>query len=240
MMFDLVMFDLDGTLVATAPETCRAVNDSLCRFGLAPVEVGQVEHWIGEGTRELLVHAVAFACRNSVAATRTSGLLERVVQQFSLCAYPRHCGTFSTPYPHALEVLRALRRRGVKLAMVTNKELRYTQALLQRHGMAALLDTVIGGDSLPTRKPDPAGLLACLQQFEVPAARALFVGDSAIDVAAARNAGVPVWAVTHGYNRGEPIASALPDRLLPDLLPLLEIATDRTAPTETTETSTWQ
>jgi phosphoglycolate phosphatase len=77
-----------------------------------------------------------------------------------------------------------------------------------------LLDGAVCGDTLPTRKPDPAGVLQCLRDFDVPARQALFVGDSAIDVQTARNAGVRVWAVTYGYNMGSPIAEWRPDRLI--------------------------
>jgi phosphoglycolate phosphatase len=85
-----------------------------------------------------------------------------------------------------------------------------------------LLERVVCGDTLPSRKPDPAGVLDCLLAFGVPAARAVFVGDSSVDVATARNAGVAAWAVTHGYNEGKPIAAARPDRLLRGLGGILE------------------
>jgi phosphoglycolate phosphatase len=217
----LVLFDLDGTLVATAPDICDAVNATLEQSGLPPVRQEQVEAWLGQGTRELLAQALAFARETSVAQARRS-------PDFALDAirfddhYQQRCGARSQLYPHVCEVLAELRRRAVKLAVVTNKEERFTRTVLARHGLSALLDRVVSGDSLPARKPDPAGLLACMKAFDVPAARTLFVGDSAIDVAAARNAGVPVWAVTYGYNMGQPIARHAPDRLLADLRPLLD------------------
>ena len=81
-----------------------------------------------------------------------------------------------------------------------------------------------GPDTLPTKKPDPAGVQDCLRAFGVAAQRALFIGDSSIDVATARNAGVAVWALTHGYNMGEPIAAARPDRVLDGLDAIVEVA----------------
>ena len=118
-------------------------------------------------------------------------------------------------------VLEALRARGVKLAVVTNKESRYTATVLDVHRLTPLFDRIVSGDSLPTRKPDPAGILSCLAQFGIPPGRALFVGDSSIDVATARHAGVRVWALTYCYNLGEPIAACAPDRVIADLSALL-------------------
>ncbi len=216
----LVLFDLDGTLVATAPEIQDAVNDTLREFALGSASLAQVEAWIGHGTRELLAQALAAASDASLAAVRSSDSFETVAAVFD-GHYQRRCGTRSHLYPHVREVLGELRQRGVKLAVVTNKESRFTHAVLERHALLPLLDRVISGDSLPARKPDPAGILACMRSFGVPARRTLFIGDSSIDVATARNAGIAVWAVTYGYNMGQPIARHAPERLLSDLRPLL-------------------
>ena len=125
-------------------------------------------------------------------------------------------------YPQVRETLVALRSRGVKLAVVTNKEGRYTATVLNAHQLMPLLDRVVSGDTLPTKKPDPAGIASCLAAFGVTPARALFVGDSSIDVATARNAGVPVWALPYGYNMGQPIAACSPDRIIADCSALLD------------------
>lgn len=217
---DLVMFDLDGTLVATAAEIGDAVNDTLARFGMPAVGLGQVQHWIGHGTRELLIQALAWAGGTSAQVVRASRSLRLAAGEFDR-HYQQRSGTRSRLYPQVLETLTALRARAVKLAVVTNKESRYTAAVLDAHGLAPLFDRVVSGDTLPTRKPDPAGILSCLAEFGTPAHRALFVGDSSIDVATARNAGVPVWAVPYGYNMGKPIAESAPDRVIADLSALL-------------------
>lgn len=214
----LVMFDLDGTLVATAGEIRDAVNDTLVPAGLNEVSLAQVERWIGHGTRALLAQAVASSTQQP-AGDR----FETLAAQFA-GNYQRRCGTTSQLYPHVIEVLTHLRACAIKLAVVTNKESAFTRPLLEHHRLRALLDDVICGDSGPAKKPDPAGLLACMARWHVAAAQALFVGDSGIDVAAARKAGVPVWGVDCGYNMGRPIAAERPDRLLADLRPLLELA----------------
>ncbi|WP_114973334.1 HAD-IA family hydrolase [Rhodoferax ferrireducens] len=218
--FDLVMFDLDGTLVETAPEICDAVNDTLRRFDLKDVTQQQVNDWIGFGTRELLVQALVYRGNINEAAVRASESLSLIAAEFDK-HYQRRCGTRSQLYPQVRETLIALRERGVKLAVVTNKEGRYTATVLEVHQLTPLLDSVVSGDTLPTKKPNPAGIQSCLAQFDVSPERALFVGDSSIDVATARNAGVAVWALPYGYNMGQPIEACAPDRVIADCSVLL-------------------
>ena len=218
--FDLVMFDLDGTLIETAPEIMDAVNDTLRHFDLPEVTQQQVNDWIGHGTRELLIQALAHAGRTEVAAVRVGDRLALIAAEFDR-HYQSRCGTRSQLYPQVREVLTALRERGVKLAVVTNKEGRYTSTVLDAHQLMPLFDRVVSGDTLPTKKPDPAGIQSCLAAFGVPRQRALFVGDSSIDVATARNAGVTVWALPYGYNMGQPIEACAPDRVIADCLALL-------------------
>ncbi len=218
--FDLVMFDLDGTLIETAPEIYDAVNDTLQALALPLVSQTQVNDWIGHGTRTLLVQALAWSQGLTEAAVRASVSLPATAAVFDQ-HYQARCGTRSQLYPQVRETLVALRSQGVKLAVVTNKEGRYTATVLNAHQLMPLLDRVVSGDTLPTKKPDPAGIASCLAEFGVASARALFVGDSSIDVATARNAGVPVWALPYGYNMGQPIAACAPDRIIADCSALL-------------------
>ena len=216
------MFDLDGTLVETAGEIRDAVNDTLTQFALARVGEEQVARWIGHGTRSLLAQAVAFSAATTRAQVQASAGFDGLAAEFAR-HYQRRCGTRSRLYPHVRDVLGELRRCGIKLAMVTNKEAAFARRILEQHQLLPLLDDVVCGDDAPAKKPDPAGLLACMARLDVDARRALFVGDSGIDVAAARNARVPIWAVTYGYNLGRPIAAEAPDRLLADVRPLREL-----------------
>ena len=218
--FDLVLFDLDGTLVETAPEITDAVGDTLRHFGWQPVDEDQVARWIGHGTGALLVHAVARASSASVDEVRASPRLAVIGGVYD-GFYAARCGTRSRVYPAVRETLAALRARGVRLAIVTNKERRYTERVLAAHGLAEAFDRVVCGDTQPTRKPVPACVLGCLRAFGVAPARALFVGDSAIDVATARAAGVPVWLLPYGYNMGQPVQGCAPDRIIDDLSALL-------------------
>lgn len=218
--FDLVMFDLDGTLVETAPEIMDAVNDVLRRFSLPEVTQKMVDDWIGHGTLELLVKALAQVTQSSAEAMRGSALLDQAVPVYN-SAYKARCGTRSHLYPQVRETLVALRRQGVKLAVVTNKEGRYTQVVLDVHRLSDMFDVVISGDTFATKKPTPVGVVHCLERFGVAPERALFVGDSSIDVATARAADVPVWMLPYGYNMGEPVQACAPDRIIQDISELL-------------------
>jgi phosphoglycolate phosphatase len=218
--FDLVMFDLDGTLIETAPEIADATNDTLAQFGLPAVTQQQVNDWIGHGTQTLLVQALAATQGISQEAVRAAASFADISFAF-VQHYGLRCGTRSHLYPYVREVLHILKGQGVKLAVVTNKEKRYTQVVLDAHQLAPLFDRVISGDTFTTKKPTPVGIEACLSQFGVARERALFVGDSSIDVATARNAGVPVWVLPYGYNMGEPIESCQPDRVVADFSALV-------------------
>jgi phosphoglycolate phosphatase len=220
MPFDLILFDLDGTLIETAPEILHALNDSLRAAGLPVVLQDQVDRWIGHGTRELLIQALAHVGQTTIENIRHSEALGAINAEFDR-NYQKRCGTRSQLYPHARTVLQQLRARSVKLALVTNKEERFTRSLLGAHELSALFDRVISGDSLPSKKPDPAGIQSCLDQFQVPPDRALYVGDSSIEVATARNAGIAVWVLPYGYNQGQPIAASQADRVIDDLSWLL-------------------
>ena len=218
--YDLILFDLDGTLIETAPEIADAVNDTLLQFGYAPASQQQITDWIGHGTRELLIQALAQATHASAEAVRGSAQFATLEAAFGE-HYMRRCGSRSQLYPQVRATLTALRAAGVRLALVTNKEARYTQAVLDAHQLDAAFDRVVCGDTLAVKKPDPAGIESCLQQFGVAPERALFVGDSSIDVATARNAGIAVWVLPYGYNMGQPIAASAPDRVIVDVGALL-------------------
>jgi phosphoglycolate phosphatase len=218
----LVMFDLDGTLIDTAPEIADAVNDTLAQCGLPLVSQQQVRDWIGHGTRTLLIAALASAQGRTVQEIGADPDLPRIAGIFD-GHYQQRCGSSSQPYPHVVEVLDSLRAHGVHLAVVTNKEGRYTDTVLRAHQFDKRFDLVISGDTLATKKPDPAGIAHCLAQCAVTAEHALFVGDSSIDAATARNAGVPVWLLPYGYNMGQAIEACGPDRVIPDMRALLAL-----------------
>lgn len=215
--FTLLSFDLDGTLVDTAAEIAEAVNRTLAALGLPPQSGESVRRRIGAGTRELLLGVL----RDLAASEPTADRVARVDRDDALRRFDGHyaetAGTCCLPYPHAVETLDRLRRDGVRLACVTNKEMRFTAPVLAACRLDRGFDLVIGGDSLPVKKPDAGVLRHAMRVFGAPADATAHVGDSRIDVDAARNAGVAAWAVPYGYNGGDPIESAGPDRVFAHL-----------------------
>ena len=220
--YDLVLFDLDGTLVDTAPEIADAVNDTLAELGLAVEPLERVQAWIGHGTGVLLLRALAAAWDKTLDQVREDPALPAITARFDH-HYAARCGTRSSVFPGVFELLRALRADGVRLAVLTNKERRFTRALLVAHGLREHVDLVVSGDTLSVRKPDPAIARYCLDWFSVSTTRTLLVGDSAIDAATARNAGIAGWLLPHGYNGGVPVAAANPDRVVADFAELAEL-----------------
>jgi phosphoglycolate phosphatase len=210
--FDAVLFDLDGTLVDTAPDIADALNAALRDHGLPPVAEGWVRNRIGNGTRELIAQ---------VLRGKQEGVLAESLLDSFHTHYAAHCGRRGHLYPDAGTTLTTLRNAGIRLALLTNKEARFAEFVLRVHGLDGAFDARACGDTLSVKKPDAAVARHCLKTLGVTAKRALLVGDSAIDVETARNAGIRAWAVSYGYNGGRPIAEADPDRIIASLSELL-------------------
>ena len=213
MNWKAIFFDLDGTLVETAPEIADAVNDTLRYFDWPAVYQSEVDRWIGHGTRELLIQALAKVNAQSVAEVRQGDLLREALPIFDRY-YQQRCGTRSKLYPHVLDTLKRLRECGCRLAVITNKESRYTDTVLRAHQLTGAFDLVVSGDTFSAKKPDPVGVLHGLRLWQVDKAHALFVGDSSIDAATARQAGIAVWLLPYGYNMGELVTACRPDRVI--------------------------
>jgi len=209
MRYQLLSFDLDGTLVDTAGEIAEAANRAIAEFGLPRQPVAELTLLIGHGAHALM--------RQLLARLGAAVEVDRVLARFEH-HYLATTGTLGLPYPGCAAMLQRLREDGVRTACVTNKESRLAQQLLCHHGLAGAFDLVIGGDSLPHKKPHASVLQHVAAALGVPMSQVAHVGDSATDVMAARNAGAAAWAVPWGYNAGQPIESAEPD-LVFDSLP---------------------
>ncbi|TAL94140.1 MAG: phosphoglycolate phosphatase [Rhodanobacter sp.] len=216
MTIKLVSFDLDGTLVDTAGEIAVAVNRTLADFERGPHPQAAIEQLIGAGAHELM--------RRLLRQIDVGGALDatQVLARFDQ-HYADTAGTFGQAYPGCCEALQSLRDDGVQLACVTNKEMRHAGHVLAVNQLTDYFELVIGGDSLPCKKPDASVLRHVLATFDSTPGQAAHVGDSETDIAAARNAGVAAWAVPWGYNSGRPVAAAAPDRLFQSMAEIAQL-----------------
>lgn len=220
MRYELVSFDLDGTLVDTAAEIAEAANRTLDAHGIARRSAAEITLLIGAGTRELMLNLLARCClddANLASRVRADDVLASLDEHYALTA-----GSSALAYGGCHEALADLKRGGVKLVCTTNKELRHAQRVLKATRLDGHFDLVIGGDSLPEKKPHASVLRHVAAQLGVPTSRCAHLGDSAVDVAAARNAGMAAWAVPYGYNAGAPIEASQPDRLFQNLQQVAE------------------
>ena len=189
---ELVIFDLDGTLVDTAPDLCASLNHALASVGRPTVDAATVRHLVGHGARALIERGLALSGGGDEAT------VERALPAF-LSFYAAHIADGSQPYPGAEAAMDALAGQGVTLAVCTNKPVALANQLIAALGWAGRFAAVLGGDSLAVRKPDARHVEATARAAGCELAGAVFVGDTSVDVAAARAAGVPVIVVSFGF-----------------------------------------
>jgi phosphoglycolate phosphatase len=190
---DAVVFDLDGTLIDSAPDIRAAINTVMAEDGLPPLDLALVTSFIGNGVARLVERAYRHQ-GNELPAD----IFDTTVARFS-DTYTRNAAVLTRPFPGVFTGLDALKQNGLRLGVCTNKPRAITDSILEQLGLAPFFDAVIGGDSCTTKKPDPAPLLTCLAALSAEPGRSLYVGDSETDVQTARAAGVPVLVVTYGY-----------------------------------------
>lgn len=189
-----IAFDLDGTLIDTAPDLLGALNVILVEQGMAPAPLTAVRQLVGHGLRGMLIRAYAMADL-TISEDQIATLRPRIVD-----VYRGRIAQESRPFPGCLTALADLRAGGAKLAVCTNKPEGLARLLLDELEMTRLFDAIVGGDTLPVQKPDPAPLLEAIARAGGDVARAILVGDASPDTGAAKAAGVPCIVLSFGYN----------------------------------------
>jgi len=211
----VILFDLDGTLVDSATDLFRAMNMSLNTMQLPLVTEDQVRVWIGKGT-SLFCRSVLEHLMGTVDEAQHSQLLATFLKIYNAdpCS-----GT--QPFPGILGFLDWAKAEGKTLVCVTNKPEEPARTILDVLDMTHYFADIIGGDRFEERKPHPRQLLHCVEQYGVRKEQVLMVGDSSNDVEASRRAGIDCIVVSYGYNHGENIADCQPQLIVDDLRELL-------------------
>jgi phosphoglycolate phosphatase len=196
-----VFFDLDGTLVDSVPDLAFAIDAMLVAMAYRAAGEDNVRLWVGNGARRLVLRALANArqCAESAVDYRElSSAHALFLEHYSKSASQR-----TRVYPGVVQTLTALKNRGLRMAIITNKPQQFTPHLLQVLGLSSFFDMVVCGDTLPVQKPDPAALFYVMEKWQLQPADCVMVGDSRNDIEAANAAGVRSVCVSYGYNHGE-------------------------------------
>jgi phosphoglycolate phosphatase len=210
MSADLLVFDLDGTLVDSQRDLADAVNATRAWMGLEPLPPVTVAQYVGNGAPVLVQRALPDAGKEDWSR----GL------KYFLEYYRDHMLDSTVLYPGVREALDQLHAERVPLAILTNKPIRFTLQMLEGLGIDLHFFRVYGGNSFPEKKPDPAGLNALVAESGADRARTIMVGDSAVDVDTARNAGVQACGVRWGF-QPETFVKSPPDFLIDDMKELI-------------------
>lgn len=189
-----VVFDLDGTLVDTAPDLLAATNHVLERIDAPAIEAGQLRPTVSHGARAMIEKGLELAGRDL-----TEDGIESLLAQF-LSYYDENIAVTSKPYPGAMVLLQSLSTAGARLAVCTNKREGLSRKLLNELSLAEHFHAIVGRDTLPVCKPDPGHLIGTVILADGNPNRAIMIGDSETDVTTAKVAGIPIIAVSFGYS----------------------------------------
>lgn len=197
-----LIFDLDGTLIHSAPDIQAAVNHMLAAEGQAPLDLATVTSFIGNGVAVLVARVRAHL---SIPETEQERL-----RAVTLAYMEAHPATLTRPYPGVVAALDVLRAKGHPIGLCTNKPEAPARAILDQLDLTRFFDSIVGGDRLAVLKPDPAPLRLCMA--ELGAGTAIYIGDSEVDAATAKAADLPFILFTEGYRKTP--AADLPHRAL--------------------------
>ena len=228
-----VAFDLDGTLVDSAPGLTAAVDNALYALELPMAGEERVVTWIGNGADVLIQRALTWARQERAALRASQGKpsvdhddIPQAEQQTILRKlFDRYYGEVAEEgsflFPAVADTLGALHAKGLPLALVTNKPTPFVAPILASLDIAKYFTVVIGGDDVKNKKPHPEPLLMVAEKLGLAPAELLFVGDSRNDIQAAKAAGCRSIGLTYGYNYGEPISQSEPDYIFDQFNELL-------------------
>ena len=195
----LFIFDLDGTLVDTAPDFKNSINYMLNELNESEVSLEEIRNWVGYGARELIRRTVV-----DKNIPHDEQKIEEMLKIF-LLHYTHNIDDDSVLFNNVRNVLEFLKDNGIKLAVCTNKMERLSNILLEKLNVLHMFDYLVGGDSLSKSKPDPFPLLNICEKLNIETSDSIMIGDSATDLNAGKGAGMPVVLVSYGYTDNKDI-----------------------------------
>jgi len=210
---DLLIFDLDGTLIDSKADLANSVNATLAHMGRPPISNELVSSYVGSGAPVLM--------RRVLGNRATEAELQHALEYF-LAYYRAHMLDSTALYPGVKSALDRLHKAHVQLSVLTNKPAPFSMALLAGLGLREHFFRVYGGNSFAEKKPSPVGIDALLTESGIPRDRAMMVGDSAVDIRTARNAGIQACGVTYGF-QPESFHNDPPDVLVDRMEDLAEL-----------------
>ena len=219
MTKQLLIFDFDGTLIDSVPDLADATNTMLSQLGKATYSLETIKQWVGNGSR-LLVERALLGKTEVLAGELTTEQADHAEQLF-FDAYSNISQSKTLAYPDVDKGLQQLKAAGFTLALVTNKPIRFVPKILESLGWTPLFDVVLGGDSLPVKKPDPAPLLHVCETLNFQPAQGFMIGDSVNDILAGQNAGIDTLGLSYGYNYGNHIGDSNPTQVFDSFADLL-------------------
>lgn len=210
---DLIVFDLDGTLIDSSDDIAWAANKTLVHMGYMERDIRSIKKCIGWGVKILL---------EKLMPEEDEDRLEEARRKF-LEYYWDHLTVYTNLYPGAREIIEYFGKMNKSMAIITNKPLRFTEKILEYFALQKYFSMVLGGDSLPNRKPHPEPALKVLTHLSISASRGVFVGDSPTDCETGRGAGMTTIGVSYGFREKEELENAGFDIIIDDLRDLKTI-----------------
>jgi phosphoglycolate phosphatase len=213
-----ILFDLDGTLIDSAPDLANAANNMLKTMGETPVAADQIRSWIGNGIPRLVKRALSKEFDGEPDTAQFEQALPIFMQH-----YEQDVCVESYLYPGVNDTLEALHNRGFVLGCVTNKTASCTLPLLNQLQIDHYFTSIVSGDTCTHKKPHPEPILFALKEMEQSVAHSVLIGDSAHDIHAAQAAGLPAIAVRYGYNQGVDLSTQNPYTLVDEFTDILAL-----------------
>ncbi|MBP3946371.1 phosphoglycolate phosphatase [Psychrobacter sp. K31L] len=216
----LLIFDFDGTLIDSVPDLADATNAMLTTLGKETYPIDSIRNWVGNGSRMLVERALVGKVE-VLEGELTAEEADHAEQVF-FDAYNNISGSKTVAYPDVDSGLKKLKDAGYILALVTNKPIRFVPKILQAFGWQDLFAEVLGGDSLPVKKPDPAPLLHVCNALNIDPEQAVMIGDSRNDILAGQNANMDTLGLSYGYNYGQDIRELNPTEAFDNFADLVD------------------